>query len=288
MILKLETYEEGQEGVTVMAFNKEKSGVMESLQARVKKCKDIQDPQRRRRAVGNLQTLVKHLNELETENLHGLWLVTNNQIDFQQVPSQYVEDWGIKNYALWSEIPRAYLEDVFNNDQTRHAVFCEKNKMTHQEGTMHKSRNLGTIVDFSKMETSFVAYGKNMSPKITITMTPKMMAMIPQNMSWQEVMGEFEKREKMEIHGKVAKVLEKIHHPKECNLLLYSKDIPTALEEYAVKELFVMRKEVDVIRLAQASNCKLWIVDPVEAGDVSEKLEKDFSGMIGVRYFAVV
>jgi hypothetical protein len=271
-----------------MAFQKEKSEVMESLQARLKKCKDIQDPQRKRRALANLQVLLKQFNDMETEILHGLWLVSNHQkIEFFKINPQYVEEWAIKNYALWSEIPRTYLEDVFNNHETRHAVFCEKNKMTHQEGTMHKSRNRGTITDLSKMETGYVAYGKNISPKITMAAHPKMVALIPQNLGWQEVMAEFEKRERLSIHVKVAKVLEKIHHPKECNLLLFKKDIPTALEEYAVKELFVLRKETEMIRAAAESNCKLWIVDPVEAGDISEKLDKDFSGMIGVRYFAL-
>jgi hypothetical protein len=66
--------------------------------------------------------------------------------------------------------------------------------------------------------------------------------------------------------------------------LLYKKDIPTAMEEYSIKELFVLRKEKDLI---ESANCKVWIVDSIERGDISDKLENAFAGMIGVRYFAL-
>jgi len=284
MLVDLSEYEEGQEGVTIMAFRKEKSDVVESLQSQLKKAKDISDPPRKKKVMTNLQSLLKYLNEWIEETLNGLWLVTKGQVEYFAIPSEFVDEWGIKAYALWPDIPRLYLEDVFNNMETKHAVFGEKNKMTHQEGTLHKSRNLERVTDISKIEVPFIAYGKNMSPKMT---SSKMIVMIPQNLTWQEVMHEFEKREKLAVHGKLSKTMDKIHHPKECNLLLYKKDIPTALEEYAVKELFILRNEIEMIRLASETNCKVWIVDKVETGDITEKFEKDYAGMLGVRYFAV-
>jgi hypothetical protein len=280
-MLNLSAFEEGQEGVAIMAFQKEKASVVESLQARIKKCKDIHDPRKRRGAMTNLQSLIKHLDEIDTEILHGIWLIVKTEVFPYEVPRSYVEKWGIKNYSLWSEIPKDYLEDVFVNQDLKHAVFCEKNKMTHQEGTLHKCRDVETIMDWSTMEDSFVVYGKNVSPKLVPI--PKMLAILPKNLSWQEVIAEFEKKEKLEIHARLAKTIDKMNHPKECNLLLYKKDIPTAMEEYSIKELFILRKEKELI---ESANCKVWIVDSIDRGDISDKLENDFAGMIGVRYFA--
>jgi hypothetical protein len=217
-MLNLSAFEEGQEGVAIMAFQKEKAGVVESLQARIKKCKDIHDPRKRRGAMTNLQSLIKHLDEIDTEILHGIWLVVKTEVFPYEVPRSYVEKWGIKNYSLWPEIPKDYLEDVFVNQDLKHAVFCEKNKMTHQAGTLHKCRDVETIMDWSTMEDSFVVYGKNVSPKLVPI--PKMLAILPKNLSWQEVIAEFEKKEKLEIHARLAKTIDKMNHPKECNLLL--------------------------------------------------------------------
>jgi len=49
-MLDLSAFVNGQEGVAIMAFQKEKASVVESLQTRIKKCKDIQDPRKRRGA----------------------------------------------------------------------------------------------------------------------------------------------------------------------------------------------------------------------------------------------
>jgi len=290
MMMDLTGYRDGEEGVTVMALDKEKQEVVDSVRSRLGRCKDITDPLRRKVVIQNLQRFLKEMETLEmTARLHGIWIVTEGRLVFFDVPRQYAETWSLKKYALFQDVPRSYLEDVFNNQVMVRAVRAERNqRLVKLEGTEHKNREVGvmTPVEFSKMDAPFVLFGKHLSPKLEVPRTA--VATVPRDLSWAEVMEVHHRKERLEIHQRLQKTMDKMTNPRESDILLYKKDIPVALEEYSIKELYVLRSRVlenSYLHENENQSVKIYIVDPVEPGDITETLDRDLEGVLGVRYF---
>lgn len=282
IIMDLSAYRDLQEGLTVLAFDKEKQEVVESLRSRVARAKDIADPVRRKTVTNNLQQFLKEM-ETAPQKLHGVWVVVEAKVAYFPVSRHFVQKWGLKDYALFQEVPRLYLEDVFVNSNVVHAVKADKNnRFVRYEGTRYKSREVGpvTLAEFSRLDVSFVLYGKNIPQKLELPKTA--VATVAKDLSWPEVIDLFQRQERLEVHRRLQNVLDKMSHPRDSHLLLYSKDISTALEQYTIKELFVMRS-----RFQQTENTAVTVhlVDFVEPGDVTEKFERDLEGVIGVKYF---
>jgi len=292
MMMDLSQYKDGQTGLTIMAFDKDKQEVVDSVRSRLGRSKDIADPLRRKAVIQNIQRFLKDMETLDmTAKLHGVWIVNEGTLNFYEVPRNFVEKWSLKAYALFQDIPKLYLEDVFNSTSSQHLIHAVRvasnNRFVRMEGTQHKHREVGplSLSELAKVDVPFVLFGKGISQKLEAPKTA--VATIPKELSWTEVMEIFTKKERLEIHRQLGKVLEKINHPRESHLLLYKKDIPGALEEYAIKELFVMRSrfQENLLHENENTNVKIYTVDVVEPGDCTEKFDKDFEGIIGIKYF---
>jgi len=283
-------YQDGQDGLTVMAFEKEKQEVVDSIKSRLSRSKEMVDPVRRKVVVQNLQQFLKELETMEiTTKLHGLWIVTDGRVQFFPVDPTFVKTWSLKSYALFPEVPLAYLQDVFlTTTPLVNAVRADRNnRFVRMEGSRYKNRETGSISlqEFSRIDTPFLLFGKNLSQKLEVPKTA--MAVVPKDLTWPEVMDLFQRKERLEVHQRLSKVLEKMSHPRESSLLLYKKDIPAALEEYTIKELFVMRSrfQENDLNKNQNTSVKIHLVDPVESGDVTERFDRDLEGVIGLKYF---
>lgn len=287
--MDLSAYKDGQDGLTIMVFDKDKQEVVDSVRSRLGRSKDISDPVRRKNVVQNIQRFLKEMESVDmTAKLHGVYIITDGKLEFFTVPRTFVETWSLKSYALFQDIPKLYLDDVFNNSQSMtHAVRVSPgNKFMRMEGTLHKHREVGslTLVELMKMDVPFVLFGKGISQKLEIPKTA--VASVTKDLTWTEIMDLHQRKERLEIHRQLGKIIDMMNHPRDSQLLLYKKDIPMALEEYTIKELYVLRSKCQDMDTTENTSVKIIVVDPVEPGDLTEKFDKDLEGILGVKYYA--
>ena len=286
--MNLSAYKDGQDGLTIMVFDKDKQEVVDSVRSRLNRSKDISDPVRRKNVVQNIQRFLKEMESVDmTAKLHGVYIITDGKLEFFTVPRKFVETWSLKSYALFQDIPKLFLDDVFNNNRYTCAVRVSPgNKFIRMEGTLHKHREVGSLslVELMKMDVPFVLFGKGISQKLEIPKTA--VASVPKDLTWTEVMDLHQRKERLEIHRQLGKTIDMMNHPRDSQLLLYKKDIPSALEEYTIKELYVLRSKCQDLDTTENTSVKVIVVDPVEPGDLTEKFDKDLEGVLGVKYYA--
>jgi hypothetical protein len=91
----------------------------------------------------------------------------------------------------------------------------------------------------------------------------------------------------LQLHNELTDILDKLLDPKIENKIVFGKDIQTCIKSSLLKTLYcteTIEKKLSIIP-QHYKNFEIKIIKPIEKGDIYDKLEKNYAGAIGIKYY---
>jgi hypothetical protein len=271
----------------LIIHSKTKEEVIIELKHQIKKTKEIQNSFKRNKVLSKLIKLIDYIQSDPNEIINYIIIYNDDdQIITYSIKQSYCNEWNISTYQFkynddnLNDNLIEYCIDLFYNKDYKHAVYFDK-KYIHYIGTKYKKKILkeySSINDLTSINNNFVLYGKTKQIN-----HPKNISFINTNLKWNEVIREHEKWEMKQLHRKLNDTLLLISNPKTCDTLIYKLDIEKAIEDYRIKELYLM--ENYKINIPSDMNFKIYRVFSIEKGDPADILENTYDGIIGISYY---
>jgi hypothetical protein len=267
----------------LIVHSKTKEEVIIELKNQIKKIKEIQNSVKRNKIMAKLIKLIDNIQSDPNEIVNYIIIYNeNDEIIKYPIKPAYCNEWNISSYQFKYNDDNLieYCIDLFYNKAYKHAIYFDK-KYIHYIGTKYKKKVLkeySSVNDLAIINNNFVLYGKT-----KVINHPKIISFINNNLKWNEVIKEHEKWEMKQIHRKLNDTLLLISNPKTCDTLIYKSEIEKAIEDYRIKELYLM--EDYKINIPSTMNFKIYRVVSIEKGDPADILQNIYDGIIGVSYY---
>jgi hypothetical protein len=271
----------------LIIHSKTKEEVIIELKNQIKKTKEIQNTVKRNIVMTKLIKLIDNVQSDPNEIINNIIIYKNND-DIIKYPinKNYCLEWNIPVYQFRYSDDNLddnlidFCIDLFYNKDYKHAIFFDK-KYIHYIGTKYKRKVIkeySSVNDLAIINNNFVLYGKT-----KVINHPKIISFINNNLKWTEVIKEHEKWEMKQIHRKLNDTLLLMSNPKTCDTLIYKSEIEKAIEDYRIKELYLM--EDYKINIPSDMNFKIYRVFSIDRGDTADILQNKYDGIIGVSYY---
>lgn len=265
---------------TIIIHSKTKDDVLAELKNQCKKVKEIQNSFKKNQIFALLNKFTDHINGLPNGEINCVYYISNDELNKENIKKNFCLEWNIPSYQFMYDecFQNEYIDDIFKNTNYRHGIQVDK-KITHWIGTKHKKKvfkEYKSIDDLNSVTVNFVMYGK-----VKATKVGKAISIINGNLSWVNVIEEYEKYEMRMLHKKLNDVLKMIQTSSE--KLIYKAEIQQSLEDFRIKELYLMMDyEIDI---PSDSNVQITRVNVLENGDPADVLKRDFEGIVGVAFY---
>jgi hypothetical protein len=103
----------------------------------------------------------------------------------------------------------------------------------------------------------------------------------------EQILKIVENSKSLEYHKELDDYLSKMLDPKISNKLVFGKDIQTCIKNSLLKTLYCSEEiYVKTSKIPEhLKNFEIKVIKQIEKGDISDRLNKDFSGALGIKYY---
>ena len=134
-------------------------------------------------------------------------------------------------------------------------------------------------------------YGQNQILKKLIALEKDGILVDMRNISFEEV-NELIQRKNIKENQELFKkeFIDNLNNPSEVDKLLFGRnEVVDAINNYMVKKLFINPKLYSILTQSIDSsvlNFDIRIVQPLDPGDYGQQLNKDYDGIVAIKYYA--
>lgn len=187
------------------------------------------------------------------------------------------------------------ITDLLNNTEHYEVLQVQNNKLIHQQMTKYKIRthfvseskelNLQQYLDDNKI-TKAVLYGVSSHLK---KFKNDEFIVVNKNLTHMEILDCFFKDKMLKLHNKLKEDLLLISNEKTTDRIKVGNNLSKALENSSISTLYLTSKMFNRMTkkfshlLENVKN--IYVIEKIENGDISDTLDKDYSGAYGITYF---
>lgn len=251
-----------------------------------------------------IYNLIKYLesNFDNSEKVNGIFLIDTkiNYIPFTKENIKFCNKWDISKFIMdYGEefninfmielMSTKYIKTVFKFDKSNYSVIeMDSTKSRHIES--HSSTDEASVLEVASKHKPLLICGLNQALKKFSNLEKNGILVMLKNMVNSEIIEIINKKEIKDNQEKFKKeFLDNIQNPNECDKLLFGKkEVGDAILNYMVKKIFVNPKILKMLKDKvdnSALNFEINVIKSLEPGDYGQLLNKDFGGIVGIKYY---
>lgn len=249
--------------------------------------KKIKDNYKKKMSNDIIYSLVSYIEEnFKPDNLISrIFLVNDKQInDFllRKEQLKIAQEWYIESsYLQYDDHYHVdYLLKLFNNEKIYNVLSIDNKIAQNMEITETKYR-----IIFNK-DISLVEPSSKYDLVYGISSQLKNFNGIKGEFTKTQILQKIKEKQLIENHKELDKILSNITNPKWQHKLVFGKkDISKSLEYCEIETLFCSSKHFEKIKQNISINFKVIIIDKIIDGDIGHQFKKDYSGLLGIKYY---
>ena len=232
--------------------------------------------------------------------IDGIFMISDN-IEKENLTPYYLETLNIFShnkisYNYGCEFPIEWLKKLLLDREYINVLKIKNNDITHTKLNSTKKINIysNTIksMDLQKIVLQQIPKGENYlihgsSIFIKNYIDKNAVSVSSKELSDDEIINLMYNYKYVKHHNELKDILNNLFDPKIENKLVYGKDIKISIQNNILKTLFctdnIYSKLSKIPEHLKIFEIKL--TKQIEKGDISEKLEKDYEGAIGIKFY---
>ncbi len=251
-------------------------------------------------------SLITHLESCFklNDSINCIFLIDSNvnRIDLPKSAIKFCNEWNIPKFFMDYEsfFKVRYLIDLFSTNNCKIVFRFDKSnyfviKIDYTKSKVietHSNMDESLVIDCIKKHNPTVICGQNLVLKKLES--NKSIAenhfIIQKNINNEELMKYVEiksSKDNQEIFRK--EFLDNINNPSVMDKLIFGRqEISLAIQNYMVKKLFINPKMLEILKQnvdSSTLNFEIVTIKSVESGDYGQKLNKDYGGMVAIKYY---
>ena len=251
-----------------------------------------------------INSLITHLesNFKNNDEINAIFLIDTkvNRIDLSKKDKSFCNQWKISKFIfdydekfnidfLVELLSTKMVNTVFKFDKSNYSVI-EMDNTKSRSLESHSSLDEDSITKMIANHKPVILYGINQILKKLSHLENNELTVTYQNMSNENVI-EIIKIKNIEKNQEMFKeeFLDNLINPLIEDKLVYGKkEIEFAIKNYMIKKLFINPKMLKILKeKADASilNFVIIVVQSIKHGDYGQRLNKDYGGMVGIKYY---
>ena len=238
----------------------------------------------------------------QTNKINSVFLINEkiNRIDLSPSEVSFCKIWNISNFIFEfdEEFKIDYLSELLSTKMIKCVFKFDKSSYSviHLDSTKskvvenHSSLDEDSIIKYISQHKPVAIYGLCPILKKLSHLESKNLSVINKQMSNNEVL-ELIKVKNIEFNQELFKTefLDNINNPVLLDKLIFGKkDISEAINNFLIKKLFINPKLYKILKdNADSStlNFEIIIVQSLKSGDLGQTLNKNYNGMVGIKYY---
>ena len=266
--------------------------------------KKMSNPYQKKNVNERIFSLITHLESCfkKTDEINSIFLVDTkvNRIDLSKKDKSFCNQWNISKFIFDydEQFQIDYLVELLSTKMIKTVFKFDKSNYSVIEMDSTKSRNLESHSGLDEDSISknitkhkpLILYGSNQILKKISHLENNDLTITCKNMNNEDVI-DFINTRNIEKNQEMFKseFLDNISNPSVEDKLVYGKkEIGEAIQNYMIKKLFINPKLLKTLKeKADASilNFEIIIVQSLKSGDLGQTLNKDYGGMVGIKYY---
>ncbi|MBA42868.1 MAG: hypothetical protein CMF62_02525 [Magnetococcales bacterium] len=284
---------------TIVVRNIDYEDLLDKLKHQLSLINSIKDKFKKKYLNDRLYSLIENLESIITppKTFNKIYLVGSSLHEFNITDEQntYLTDWNIKDFIFRSGeyFDIDYLEDILENYNYKNVIEINNNNVEHSLITKEKRKRifntsskefkldeyLDTIKDFCVVHgvSSLIKNCKNDKHHL-----------LNKKLEKETIFEIFDKDITLKNFIKLDMMYSHIKNEKMMNRVIFKKNIPNAIKNFLVKELYVSSEMFDKVKNKFSSeelNFEIIEIKTLENGDSGDILKKDYNGVIGLSYY---
>lgn len=232
-------------------------------------------------------------------NINSIFLVNKKvyNLQFTKNDLQFCKKWNINKFymnyddtfqieyliKLFSNI---FTKTIFKFDKTNYQII-ELDSTKSRIVENHKNMDIQEINNIISNYKPTVIYGNNIILK---KLDCQKNTIIFENMNYEKILELISNKEIEENQEKFKKeFLDNLTNPSEMDKLIYGKkEVGLSIENFQIKKLFINPKLLKILKeKADPSilNFEIVMIKSQKKGDLGTILNKDYGGMVGIKYY---
>lgn len=293
---------------TIVVRNLSKVDFIEQLSNKCNIMKNTKDTHKGRYRSTRLGNFIGHVRELEITKFNHVFLIgpssEDNKNGIETIPLtnsqiRLLNDFDVRNFIFKNSdlFEIDYLESLLNDETYKHVIYVNNNDLEHIHLNLTKKR---THKKSSLKHQSLYDYFTNEVPKNEkcvihgVSSHFKSLRDHPYvyvytyRLSDQEIFDRFHQETVLENQKLLESCFQMLSNEKTMDIVSYGKkQISKDIKNQLVKTAYCspeMEKKLR-LRIPELLNFRLITVDSLKPGDPGDRLVKEFSGLIGIRYY---
>lgn len=236
------------------------------------------------------------------DNVNGIFLIDTKvrSIPFTKENLNFCKEWGIsKFYMDYDEkFDIDYLAELFSTKSLRTVFKFDKSNYSVMKIDSTKSKVIeshssideSSITEYVSKHKPVLLYGMNQILKKLSTLEKEGISIILKSMSNSEIMEVIDRKIIIDNQQSFKKeFIDNMTNPSIQEKLIFGKnEVAEAIMNFMVKKIFVNPKVLKILKQniePSALNFEIVIVKPLESGDFGQTLNKDYGGIVGIKYY---
>lgn len=237
-----------------------------------------------------------------SEKVNSIFLINDkiNRIDMSLSEKSFCKNWNISKFTFEfdEEFKIDYLMELLSTKMIKCVFKFDKSSysVVHLDSTKskvienHSSLNEDSIITYINQHKPVVIYGMCSILKKLSHLESKNLSILNRHMTNDEIL-EFIRIKNIEFNQEVFKTefLDNINNPALLDKLIFGKkNISEAINNFLIKKLFINPKLYKILKNNADSstlNFEIIIVQSLKSGDFGHDLNKNYNGMVGIKYY---
>lgn len=200
------------------------------------------------------------------------------------------------SYKFGSTFPLKWLKDLLLDREYINSIYIKNNdihitkmnstkKVTIYTNTI-KSMNLGQIIsDNVTKGDMYIVHGVSVVLKGFVDTTA--IACYTRELTDEEILDIVKNLKSKQLQKELSDVLLKQNDPKEGSKFVYGRDIQKCVKDSMLKCLYCSNRIYERTKNIPIGlrNFEIKVVQMIEKGDIGDRLDRDYDGAIGIKYY---
>tara|TARA_B100002019_G_scaffold262203_1_gene249483 strand:- start:31 stop:963 length:933 start_codon:yes stop_codon:yes gene_type:complete len=291
---------------TILTYSYKNEDLIDTLKKKLENMnKKIKDAHKKKFINERVFSLISNLESAFklNEEVNGIFLVNSkiNKILFSKDDLNFCKNWSLPKltFDYDDRFDIEYLTKLFSTDAIKTVFKFSKSDYQVLEIDSTKNRKIGTHTGIEEDHINFmvqkhkpsIIYGQNQILKKLTGLEKEGIIVDMRNITNEEVIEMINQKNIKENQEQFKKeFLDNLNNPSESDKLLYGRnEIIEAINNYMVKKLFINPKLYNILLdnvEDSVLNFDIIIVQPNQPGDYGQQLNKDYGGIVAIKYYA--
>ena len=183
-----------------------------------------------------------------------------------------------------------FIKKVFKFDKSGYIV-VEMDSTKSRNIESHSSTDENSVLDICANHNPIMICGQNQALKKFTNIEKNGIMIVQKNLLNSEIIELINEKEIKDNQLKFKKeFLDNISNPNEQDKLIFGKnEVGEAILNFMLKKIFVNPKILKLLKEkvdASTLNFEINVIKSLENGDYGQTLNKDFGGIVGIKYFS--